>query len=139
MTAVALMHDLARLGIRLEAHSGKLRYHPRSQVPAELAGRMRVHRSELMEILRAEAPVDEMPDGHLAHDLRDLHGGVLHGQHELTVCRCGSDRYRDVPIHAGQSVRRDCARCGRFLDFPKWYESTNGRTGWPTIASKDGA
>ncbi|MBN2024923.1 MAG: hypothetical protein JW809_19255 [Pirellulales bacterium] len=37
------------------------------------------------------------------------------------VCRCGSTTWRDVPIHNGQSVRRDCARCGRFLDFPRWY------------------
>ena len=37
------------------------------------------------------------------------------------VCRCGSTMWRDVPIHGGQSVRRDCGRCGRFLDFPVWY------------------
>ena len=34
-----------------------------------------------------------------------------------TVCRCGSTTWRDVPIHDGQSVRRDCGRCGRFIDF----------------------
>ena len=37
------------------------------------------------------------------------------------VCRCGSMRWRDVPIHEGQSVRRDCRSCGRFLGFPVWY------------------
>jgi hypothetical protein len=37
------------------------------------------------------------------------------------VCRCGSTRWRDVPIHGGRSIRRDCARCGRFLSFPLWY------------------
>jgi hypothetical protein len=37
------------------------------------------------------------------------------------VCRCGSTQWRDVPIHGGQSIRRDCARCGRFLSFPLWY------------------
>lgn len=37
------------------------------------------------------------------------------------VCRCGSATWRDVPIHDGQSVRRDCDRCRRFLDFPIWY------------------
>jgi len=37
------------------------------------------------------------------------------------VCRCGATTWRDVPIHGGQSVRRDCGRCGRFLDFPVWY------------------
>jgi len=37
------------------------------------------------------------------------------------ICRCGSTRYRDVSIHSGRSVRRDCARCGRFLGFLIWY------------------
>ena len=37
------------------------------------------------------------------------------------VCRCGSTTWQDVSIHGGQSVRRDCGRCGRFLDFTIWY------------------
>lgn len=37
------------------------------------------------------------------------------------VCRCGSTSWRDVPIHDGQSMRRDCGLCGRFLDFPIWH------------------
>jgi hypothetical protein len=38
------------------------------------------------------------------------------------VCRCGSTTWRDVPIHGGQSIRRDSGRCGRFLDFPVWHQ-----------------
>ena len=41
-----------------------------------------------------------------------------------TACRCGSATWRDVAIHDGQSVRRDCDGCGRFLDFPVWYGAT---------------
>lgn len=37
------------------------------------------------------------------------------------VCRCGSTSWHDVPIHGGQSVRRDCAGCRRFIGFPNWY------------------
>lgn len=37
------------------------------------------------------------------------------------VCRCGSTRWRDVPIHGGASVWRDCGRCGWFVGFPVWY------------------
>lgn len=44
------------------------------------------------------------------------------------VCRrCGSREYRDVPIHEGQSVRWDCAKCDAFVDFPFWY----GRVRFP--------
>jgi hypothetical protein len=39
------------------------------------------------------------------------------------ICRCGSRDYHDIPIHGGQSTRRDCASCGRFLAFPVWYRS----------------
>lgn len=35
--------------------------------------------------------------------------------------RCGATKRREVPIHGGKSVRRDCAKCGRFLCFPVWY------------------
>lgn len=41
------------------------------------------------------------------------------------MCRCGSTTWRDVPIHDGQSVRRDCSLCGRFLEFPVWYGKKN--------------
>jgi len=37
-------------------------------------------------------------------------------------CRhCPSREFIDVPIHAGASVRRDCAECGRFVAFVRWY------------------
>ena len=37
------------------------------------------------------------------------------------VCRCGSTTWRDTPIHGGQSIRRDCGGCQRFLSFPIWH------------------
>ena len=40
----------------------------------------------------------------------------------LTVCdRCGSTDFVDIPIHDGQSTRRDCAKRHRFMGWPKWY------------------
>ena len=37
------------------------------------------------------------------------------------ICdRCGSDQHKDVPIHGCRSIRRDCAKCGKFIDFLKW-------------------
>jgi hypothetical protein len=38
-----------------------------------------------------------------------------------TQCRCGSKFGVDVPIHGGQSARRDCAQCNKFLMFSRWY------------------
>ena len=35
--------------------------------------------------------------------------------------RCACTSWRDVPIHAGRSLRRDCARCGRMVRFLIWY------------------
>jgi len=37
------------------------------------------------------------------------------------VCRCGSRSYVDVPIYGGESMRRDCAGCDRFLGFSNWH------------------
>jgi len=50
-----LVADLARLGIRLEAHGNRLRYSPRSAVTPDLADRMKTHKGELLAILRPEA------------------------------------------------------------------------------------
>jgi hypothetical protein len=35
--------------------------------------------------------------------------------------RCGSTETSDQPIHGGQSIRRDCAACGRFRKFTIWH------------------
>jgi len=34
--------------------------------------------------------------------------------------KCLAMEFHDVPIHGGHSVRRDCAKCGRFIAFPIW-------------------
>lgn len=65
--------------------------------------------------------------------LADLqaHGVAIHAAIELLPpseqppvvrCpRCGPTAFNDFPIHGGQSVRRDCANCKRFILFPVWY------------------
>ena len=52
MNAAALLLDLGRLGIRLEAHGDRLRYSPRSAVTPDLAHRLKAHKGELLKILR---------------------------------------------------------------------------------------
>jgi hypothetical protein len=40
----------------------------------------------------------------------------------LICCdRCGFDQFVDAPIHNGESVRRDCARCKTTMGFAVWY------------------
>ncbi len=46
-----LLIDLARLGIRLEAHGDRLRYHPRSALTPDLAEQLRTHKAELLAVL----------------------------------------------------------------------------------------
>ena len=55
MSVEELLADLTRLGIRLETQGDRLRYSPRSAVPRDLAQRMKVHKDELLAILRPEA------------------------------------------------------------------------------------
>lgn len=40
------------------------------------------------------------------------------------VCQCGSTIWNEILIHEGQSTRRDCGRCGRFIDFSIWQGKT---------------
>lgn len=40
--------------------------------------------------------------------------------------RCGSSAFVDVPIHNGNSYRRDCGMCGTTLGFPVWHAATAG-------------
>lgn len=40
----------------------------------------------------------------------------------LVACdKCGCLSFEDKPIHDGQSTRRSCSFCGRFMGFPVWY------------------
>ena len=36
--------------------------------------------------------------------------------------RCGGTQSYVQIIHDGDSLRRDCSQCGRFIDFPTWHE-----------------
>ena len=86
----------------------------------ELLGRLKAHKAELLALLRpkSEAAVAVPVPTRTAE-----------AEPEVAVCRCGSTSWQDVPIHDGQSVRRDCGRCGRFIGFPVWYGRETGGNG----------
>ncbi|MGD9722623.1 MAG: hypothetical protein AB7O59_14930 [Pirellulales bacterium] len=73
----------------------------------ELLEQLRTHKTEMIAHLRPKARLEPRL--------------ALPTIATKAVCRCGSATWLDVPIHDGQSTRRDCARCGRFIDFSRWY------------------
>lgn len=85
---------------------------PHNALTTDLLEQLRARKADLLALLRP------------AHDTPTV-GPVASTDAPAVstkaVCRCGSTTWRDVPIHDGQSLRRDCGRCGRFIVFPVWY------------------
>jgi len=95
-TLAALLAECEAVGICLSAEAGGLGVDgpPASFTPERLA-RLAAHKADLLAWLATTVPG--------------------------AACRCGSSTWADVPIHGGRSLRRDCGRCGRFFDFPRWH------------------
>ncbi len=109
MTAYELLAELRHSGVILKAEGDRIKFKPKS-LPAETVEMIVEHKPVLLRLLHAEAePAAANQDDH---------------QPEPTSqkCRrCKSRRFLDVEIHGGQSVRRDCKRCGCFWEFVNWY------------------
>ncbi len=98
MTATELLVECDALDIVLEPHGDRLDIDaPEGTLSSDLLTRLREHKAELLVLLRSPPS-----------------------------CRCGASTWRDVQIHNGQSVRRDCAVCGRFIEFALWYGEPTG-------------
>jgi hypothetical protein len=113
MTDLAdLLADCGTRGVRLlPADNGDLTIDaPQNALTAELLDLLKTHKAELLDLLR---PTPEV--------VKPNPKGSAPAKAVKRVCRCGSTTWRDAPIHGGQSIRRDCDRCGRFLDFPIWH------------------
>lgn len=128
MTAREILTDLARLGITLAADGGRLRYHPREKLTPELLAQLREAKAELLRLLVPEAPPTDWPDpspkdlaaARLTLDAFDPPARSTQSP-PAGQCRCGCPTWLDIAIHNGQSARRDCGRCGRFVGFPLWH------------------
>jgi hypothetical protein len=112
-----LLADCDAQGIRLyPAGDGDLTIDaPQAAMIPNMVMRLKNHKAELLALLQAPA-IQSHPIPVMKPTAKP-------------VCRCGSTVWRDVPIHDGQSMRRDCAGCGRFIDFPIWYREVAGRCG----------
>lgn len=131
-----LLTECAASGIRLLLPAeGKLVIDaPREALVPELLARLKHHKGELLQVLQSSdsAPADSASFDHGSivaqipwHSEPTQNDTQTH-THEKAIdsnftCRCGSTTWRDVSIHGGRSIRRDCCGCGRFLEFPSWY------------------
>jgi hypothetical protein len=140
-----LLEDCDRQGIYLRASGvdGLTINAPRDAISAGLLARLKARKDDLLSLLSSNAvlaPIgqtncpqtskggypyvrswDEVGSGRNA----TLATGECESTAELGPLdhcdRCGSRSVCDVSIHDGQSVRRDCARCHRFIGWMKWY------------------
>jgi len=112
-----LLADCDARGIRLlpSSDGGLTLDAPQDALTPDLLARLKTYKADLLALLR--------PAHEVAQTLPEATGDAP-AQPTKRVCRCGSTIWRDVPIHGGQSVRRDCGRCDQFLDFPIWYGET---------------
>ena len=89
--------------------SGQLRYRSDpGTYTDELKRLVADHRSELIAWLIGRGASESLSEGSIG-----------------CQCVCGSTELVGVSIHAGRSVRLDCAKCGRFVEFPVWYGNSS--------------
>ena len=110
-----LLADCDARGIRLHpaGDDGLTIDAPQAALTSDMVARLKAHKAELLALLRPAAAVQAQPKPTMKPTAKP-------------VCRCGGVAGRDVPIHDGQSLRRDCASCGRFIDFPIWHGKDTG-------------
>jgi hypothetical protein len=119
---IDLLAECEAHGIRLTlAGDGGLAIDaPQDALTPDLLGRLKAHKAELLAMLR---PTPEpLPNGEIGQNRTPIKEKRAPAK---PVCRCGGTTWRDVTLHHaphnGTTIRRDCGRCGRFLDFPVWY------------------
>ena len=106
-------------GGRITVIDGRLRIDVEQEIPDHVWKTLATHRDELVGSFTRGRPLwDREPIWtERRSDRRDLPLPAGIG-----CCdRCGSTESIDVEIHGGQSIRRDCRVCGRFLKFSRWY------------------
>jgi hypothetical protein len=97
---------------------------PRNVLTPQVCNILKAHKHGILLVLLAER---ELNDRAATAQTRTVQVGLPPN----VICRCGSTAWKDVPIHDGQSIRRDCARCRRFVCFPVWYKILDKKTSIP--------
>jgi hypothetical protein len=144
MSTAVLLSELRQLGIKLETRGSRLRYFPKSGLTPALIERVKAHKSELIDLVTGDNQKSEqVVDGgfrptvvtrdgkvRIVTDVEtDFYNSLIELKNKPSVKwqrgSCRHSKFQDIPIHGGQSTRRDCARCGRFIEFPIWYGQTS--------------
>lgn len=122
LSLAALFRECEKRGIELRpTNDGCVAINgPKSDLTPELLEVLRTRKPEILLVLHAELELDQVRAPAARQEF-----AAKPRRPANTACRCGSTEWKDTPIHDGQSIRRDCRRCGRFLGFPQWY----GRSG----------
>ncbi len=108
---------------------------PQDALTPELVKRIKAKKAAVLDILAtSELPRLVLdPDGWPVDSIAP--NGLLSipcdPPNSKAVCRCGSTKYREIPIHNGRSTRRDCDQCGRFICFAVWYGRPSTRRALP--------
>jgi hypothetical protein len=134
-TADLLLSYMARLGVQWRVVDGGLQLHPVSLLTSYDLELVKEHRSiiigriehgDLTDYFRWPASFDTPEHRSRAlpspdpEPLEVLPEPEPPGGWPFTCDRCGAHRYVDTPIHAGRSIRRDCANCRLAAGFPVW-------------------
>lgn len=117
MDGMRLLVEARAAGLAVHVEGDKLVIRGPRRAEA-LALRLLEHKAVIMAALRGEQASTWPPPW----VRKQLETGRQASPSTNPVCpRCGSSEHIDIQIHNGGSTRRDCARCGKFIDFPVWY------------------
>jgi len=130
-----ILADVARRGITLQAHAGKVRFRPRSAMTPDLAQRIKAHRSALLALLSDTTTPDVAAIGPreaesgvssvLSVSERVRAGRGLWSEDELAMLARAGNTPADLPL---VSAVKDA-----FADFGATVvsvEAAHGRGGW---------
>lgn len=144
-----IIAELHRRRVLLDAVDGRLRFKPASAVDGPLREAMKRWEPELVEVVLSDDPElqvaflmavelvrsrggfsDEVAQSFRRAEVSWVDVAELppkpRGRDAGWCSACGATEWRDTRLqhkpHCGRSTRRDCSRCGAFLDFPRWHE-----------------
>lgn len=111
MSSDDLVADLTARGVTIVATSGRLRFHPMSLITSDDLHQLQLNKQAILNYVQSDENERMNPFARITPSSRcDL---------------CSSPEFLEVSIHDGESLRRECARCGRFMGWPLWYGAAN--------------